>query len=135
MAGILDSYEYPPFPLWQNYPSIDVSTVTAAGANDVATGVGITRDTTKGILVAVALDCEGTRLAGATITLGALRVVYAGEMDLDPTLTATTDAGFAVVFDVPPGPVTFDIRHGTTTFRAAPVDVYANSMTYSTRHP
>lgn len=90
------------------------------------------QDMNKGIVGVIVLDCANNPVEGATVNLSPMsgQVVYAGADDApDPSLTATSSAGFALIVNVDPGTVAVNADWGGTPFEAHDIRVI------SSQHP
>lgn len=74
-------------------------------------------------------DCLGTGLSGCTlaITPAPQRIVYARGGAPDPAATATDATGYALVYGVPPGPVSFVATCPSGALRPTSIAIVANS--------
>lgn len=136
-AGMVTSYEYPPFPLWQSQPSITIWTMSEDGRDDMAELADVTLDPAKGFVGVLALDCVGVPMAGVTITSPSGTVVYHDDAGFpDPARTQTGPSGQATVWNADPGEIVIALEeYEGVTFREWPVGVYADGFTWMPRHP
>jgi hypothetical protein len=140
-ADHLDTYTVDGMPASFSYELGSVF-VTEASTQFFYDAAGVTRDRAKGTMHIDVFDCYSATnptqiVAGATIDppAGATVVYATPEGILDPSLTATTSRGTALVFNVTPGFADVTIHAGPIMYRSWPVRVFANSWTNGPRHP
>ena len=137
LRGQIDSYKttyvYPPAAIatdLDNIPVLMVSNLTWAFLPALAQA---TQDAENGFVGVLVVDCTGTPVAGATVTVGdvsADNIRYVNGTDVSPANTSTDATGIALVFDVPPGTaVMVDASAGGMDFEAHPIEVRADAIT------
>jgi hypothetical protein len=129
--GHLDTYLFPPTAVTRDLAG---GTVPVLTANHVDTMAGFAQqmiDPGKGHLIVALLDCDGALVEGARVTTApAGDLVYLSDSGVPVAgRTTTSTQGVAVVFNLPPGPVTVDARRGGVDLRTNGVEVHADSLT------
>jgi hypothetical protein len=149
-ADHIDSYAYDAFPEFQDF-RWGIFLAKQVDIDGLYTAAGLTPDPTKGVLWVEVWDCypPGTSqisaIAGATIEgPPGTKVLYwdqVGNPAPDATSTISVDfmgqdtvAG-GYVLGVEPGMVDAVVKAGPLTYRSWPVEVRANTLTVSPRHP
>jgi hypothetical protein len=105
-SGYLDSFYYPPHPV--NHDAVfDVSLFTPQGSSTLAAAAQLTFNAADSVVILTVADCNGTPLAGATVTSSAAGTIryFIGPMP-STTATATDSAGHVMVANMPPGNAT-----------------------------
>ncbi len=135
--GHVDSYVYPSGPLFQDEANRALPLLGPAWRDELAGYAGVTLDASKGIVEVIVTDCLGYRVEGATVTFEPAgdTVAYWDPTFTDASATATTDNGHAWAFNVPAGVVDATITYGGMTWRARPVQSFADSRTLTWRAP
>lgn len=135
--GYLKTFWYPAYPLTHDifYPSSpgDMAAIQlfseTEGVAAVSGSTGVTFDATKGWLLLTVDDCNGTPLAGATITTtpaGTIR--YFAGVTPSMTATATDQGGIAMVANLPPGNVALSATVNGMTLKTHNMQVVANAF-------
>ena len=134
-ATYRDTYAYPPAPLVVNATQ-SLYLLTTAEFNLLASVAGITPVAGSGAIAVVVSDCNGTAVAGATVsTTPSSTVRYASGGVPSTTATATAADGVAYVFNVAAGDVVVRADSGTKTLRAHTVNARADAVTITVVAP
>jgi hypothetical protein len=137
-AGYRDGYDFF-FEALVNHANVFPLLFTQAETDAFAAAVGVTLVPDTGAMIVHALDCGGTRIPGAVITVPAAAgatVVYLDEDGApDLALTATSGSATAVILDVPPGVVDVMITAGDVTYTARPARAFAGATSTQFRTP
>ncbi|MGE5182737.1 MAG: carboxypeptidase-like regulatory domain-containing protein [Acidobacteriota bacterium] len=104
-SGRLSTYYYEPHPITDDV-STDLALLSSQEAAQLAAGGGVQIDATHGAALVTIRDCNGTPLAGATVTASAGVVRYFTGVQPSMTATATDVGGVALIAQLPPGQVT-----------------------------
>jgi hypothetical protein len=141
MSGLLDGYEYDPYPTFEAAaPAFghNVLVVDAATLDELYQQAGVDRDPAMGTIQMQALDCLERAVAGVTATVEDAVVKYnsgAGGTIASPFAVATDSSATIWVFNAPTGPLDVTIHAGELTYRALTVGSFANSWSYALRLP
>lgn len=130
-TNYLDTYVYPPYPLFEDTPNAAVLFVSQATLQLLPILQLPTQDPQKALVGILVVDCDGEPVAGATVsTTPAGTVKYGGSGGLpDAGATATAADGLAYVFNVPAGPVVVDALAGANDLRQHTVEGRAGVIT------
>jgi hypothetical protein len=109
LANYQDLYVVPPVPLYKDYVGLGLIMYQAAelSAYTDSTNTNLGYDSTQVMVAAVAVDCDGKTLDGATLsTSPAGQVHYLYGTSFPVSATSTNASGIALIFNVPPGTIT-----------------------------
>ena len=132
-SGFLDTYVYPSEPASKT-ATVDVSMLTSSTFGFLQSFAGVTQNASKGAIIVEVVDCNGSPIAGATITsspAGTVRYLSGGIPS--SSATATDVAGVAFIFNVGPGDVSVMSTAGGNTLRAHTVNARAGSALTTTQ--
>ncbi|MCB9593082.1 MAG: hypothetical protein H6719_10145 [Sandaracinaceae bacterium] len=129
-TGQWDVYVHGPYPLNRSSESLDLLMMSGTFVSLIAGVASATQPAGRGFAYVEVRGCLGARIAGATVSstpAGTVRYLRSGM----PSATAadTDSTGTAVIFDLPPGPVTIHAMMGATTYSDFTVPVVADSIT------
>ncbi|MCA9608899.1 MAG: hypothetical protein KC619_25015, partial [Myxococcales bacterium] len=129
-AGRWDVYVHGPYPLYRSSESLDILMMSGTFVSLIAGAASATQPAGRGFAYVEVRGCAGARIAGATVSsspAGTVRYLRSGM----PSGTAadTDSTGTAVIFDLPPGPVTIHAMMGATPYGDFTVPVVADSIT------
>ena len=117
-TGYVTTFAYPPAPLAANAQQ-SVVIVTATEFNNIAGALGITQDPSKGFIALVVEDCDGTPIAGATVTTNPAGTYRYNAGGFPSNSASSTSAdGIAYVFNVTAGNVVVMAQGGGHTLRS-----------------
>lgn len=136
IAGYKTTYIYPPAPIsgdFANIPVLMVSNATYALISFVANIMPV-QGTDEGLVGILVVDCTGTPVAGATVTVSGADPAYVrypqGSSVPEDNSGATDTSGIALVFKVPPGAaVMVDASTPDHQFEEHTINVRADSIT------
>ncbi len=134
-SGQVDTYAYPSRPLF-----VDLMTnVLMPTSNELAflgAAVGVTQATGNGFIGVVVKNCDGTALAGATVSTNPPGTVkYNSGSTPSSTATSTSSDGVAYVFNVTAGNVTVMANASGNVLRQHVVNARANVVTLTEIQP
>jgi hypothetical protein len=135
LNGYLDTYFYPAVPIVHDYTT-DIQLQTTADLTTLAMVAQVTVDATKGQLLIIVTDCNGTPLSGATITTtpaGTTRYFVEGAPS--PTAVATDMSGVAYVANLPAGNTTLNASVAGMALRQHNFDVVAGAFVQTDIQP
>lgn len=102
--GYRTTFYYPPSPFTVSMANLLVPAISDAAFAGIKTSLGASQnDAHNGALLVAVLDCNGDRVAGATVHVRRGNAVVGQPHDLGTLVP--TDAGVYLVFDVPDGKV------------------------------
>lgn len=114
-TGFVTLRYYPRAPLYKGGAVRKLSMLTTAEAASIATAAGVTQDPAKGIAIVRLTSCQGSTQEGFAVSVsGPCDIRYLDAGGTTFTASATSSAGFAVVFNIPPGTVSIGATNGTT---------------------
>lgn len=136
LAGSMDTYLYPPWPVAQDFEGATIAMLTPdifellantlCGANQPMTG--------RAAITAVVLDADLHSLAGATVGSAPAAAKYCYNEGGYPNrmATATADDGAAYLLNLPPGKVTVSAMLAGSTYKThsvlARADVFTTTL-------
>ena len=137
-SGYLPTYAYPSRPLAADLPNNNVLAITSIEFGILGTATNESQAGGNGFVGVVVKDCNGTPLAGATVTTNppspdAVHYNLAGTPS--PTATSTAADGVAYVFNLPAGNVTVMANAGGHTLRQHIVNARADVITLTEIQP
>ncbi len=103
-SGQVDTYAYPALPLFANLTT-NILMPTTNELTFLGLAVGVTQAAGNGFIGVIVKDCNGTTIAGATVSTNPPGTVkYNSGSTPSSTATSTSSDGVAYVFNVPPAP-------------------------------
>jgi hypothetical protein len=134
-SGQIDTYAYPSRPLAADLVT-NVLMITTSEFGALASLVGVTPEAGKGLLGVIVKDCDGTPIAGGTVTtIPAGTVRYNAGSTPSSSATSTSSDGVAYVFNVTAGNVTVRANGGGHTLRQHIVNARADAVTLTEIQP
>jgi hypothetical protein len=134
-SGHVDTYAYPSRPLFADLAT-NVLMPTSDELALLGTAVGVTQAAGNGFIGVVVKDCDGTELAGATVTTSPAGTVrYNSGSTPSSTATSTSSDGVAYVFNLPAGNVTVMANVSGHTLRQHIVNARADVVTLTEIQP
>jgi hypothetical protein len=134
-SGQIDSYAYPSRPLAGDFVT-NVTMITTTELGVLGSAVGVTQTAGKGFIGVVVTNCDGTPIAGATVTTTPAGTVrYNSGTTPSSTATSTSADGVAYVLNVAAGNVTVQASGGGHTLRQHIVTARADVATLTEIQP
>lgn len=134
-SGHITTYAYPSRPLAADLVT-NVLMITSSEFGFLGTLVGVTQAAGNGFIGVIVKNCDGTPIAGATVTTNPAGTVrYDAGTTPSPTATSTSGDGVAYVFNVPAGNVTVQANGGGHTLRSHVVNARADVVTLTEIQP
>jgi hypothetical protein len=135
-SGHVDTYAYPSRPLFADLAT-DILMPTTNELAFLGTVVGVTQAAGNGFIGMIVKDCNGTTLAGATVTTSPAgsAVRYNSGSSPSSTATSTSSDGVAYVFNLPAGNVTVMANVSGHTLRQHIVNARADVVTLTEIQP
>jgi hypothetical protein len=131
----IDTYAYPAVPLAADVTE-NVLMVSSSEFSFLAAAAGITPVAGDGFIGVVVRNCQGTTIAGATVTsMPAGTVRYNAGGGPSSSATATAADGVAYIANVAPGNVTVQATASGQTLRQHTVNARANAITLTEIQP
>lgn len=134
-SGQLDTYAYPSRPLFADL----TSNVLMPTSNELAflgTAVGVTQAAGNGFIGVIVKDCNGTTVAGATVTTNPPGTVrYNSGSTPSGSATTTSSDGVAYVFNVPAGNAIVQANAAGNVLRQHTVNARADVVTLTEIQP
>lgn len=134
-SGQVDTYAYPSRPLFMDL----MTNVLMPTSNELAflgAAVGVTQAAGNGFIGVVVKNCDGTALAGATVSTNPPGTVkYNSGSTPSSTATSTSSDGVAYVFNVTAGNVTVMANASGNVLRQHVVNARANVVTLTEIQP
>ncbi len=128
-SGYIDTYGYPPLPLSAN-ASESVLLITTGDLTALSGFTGVTQTAGKGAIAVVVADCNGTPIAGATVSTNPAGTVRYNSGGLpSSSATSTASDGVAYVFNVTAGDVVVSAVSGANALRSHTVNARADVVT------
>jgi hypothetical protein len=126
----LDTNWYPAKPPPGANAYLSIVTLSSTDIVNMLERVNIMTDSMKTQIFVGVVDCEGRRIAGATV--GAVpasgTVLYVINRQIDPTATSTDEFGLALLANAAPGDLTISATLGTTGLRSIHVAAVAGTL-------
>jgi hypothetical protein len=134
-SGQIDTYAYPSRPLTADFAT-NVTMITTAELALLGSAVGVTQTAGNGLIAVVVANCDGTPIAGATVTTSPAGTVrYNSGAAPSPSATSTAADGVAYVLNVAAGNVTVQASGGGHTLRQHIVTARADAVTLTEIQP
>jgi hypothetical protein len=134
-SGFVDTYAYPSRPLLADL-STNVLMPTSNELAFLGTAVGVTQAAGNGFIGVIVKDCNGTAIAGATVSTNPAGTVrYNSGSTPSSTATSTSADGIAYVFNVTAGNVTVMANAGGNVLRQHIVNARADVVTLTEIQP
>jgi hypothetical protein len=134
-SGYVDTYAYPSRPLFADL----ATNVLMPTSNELAflgTAVGVMQAAGNGFIGVIVKDCNGTAVAGATVTTSPAGTVrYNAGSTPSPSAASTSSDGVAYVFNVTAGNVTVRANGGGHTLLQHIVNARADVVTLTEIQP
>lgn len=136
-AGFYDIYYYPTFPWRRPRAALELVVFDNAARQLVSGFAGVTIQNGTAALALGVDDCAGAPVSGATVTTnpsGDVRYVAGNGLPTSGAMS-TSAKGQALVFNLPPGPVTITVNARGQTFRVRTIDARVDAITSTTMTP
>jgi hypothetical protein len=134
-SGQIDTYAYPSRPLAADVVT-NVLMITSSEFAFLGTAVQVTPEAGKGFIGVIVKNCDGTAIAGATVTTSPAGTVrYNAGSTPSASATSTSSDGVAYVFNVTAGNVTVRATGGGHTLRQHVVNARADAVTLTEIQP
>ncbi len=136
-AGFYDIYYYPTFPWRRPRSALELVVFDDAARQLVSAFAGVTIQAGTAALALGVDDCAGAPVSGATVATnpsGDVRYVAGNGLPTSGA-TSTSAKGQALVFNLPPGPVTLTVSARGQTFRVRTIPARADAITSTTLVP
>ncbi len=134
-SGYLPTYAYPSRPLAGDATE-NVLMITGTEFSFLSGAVQVTQTTGNGFIGVVVKNCDGTPIAGATVTTSPAGTVrYNSGSTPSSSATSTSADGVAYVFNVAAGNVTVQANGGGHTLRQHVVNARVNAITVTEIQP
>ena len=134
-SGQVDTYAYPSRPLFADL----TTNILMPTSNELAflgTAVGVTQAAGNGFIGVIVKDCNGTAIAGATVSTNPSGTVrYNSGPTPSPSATSTSSDGVAYVFNVSAGNVTVMANASGNVLRQHLVNARADVVTLTEIQP
>ncbi len=134
-SGQVDTYAYPSRPLFMDLAT-NVLMPTSNELTFLGMAVGVTQTAGNGFIGVIVKNCDGTSLAGATVSTNPPGTVrYNSGSTPSSTATSTSSDGVAYVFNVPAGNVTVMANASGNVLRQHVVNARAGVVTLTEIQP
>lgn len=135
-TSYIDTYAYPPAPVAANSTQ-SLYLITSSEFTLLSIAALVTQASGNGFVAVAVTDCNGTAVAGATVSTtpgGTVRYSSSGGVP-SASATATSADGVAYVFNVAAGDVVVRANSGSMTLRQHTVNARANAVTITVVAP
>ena len=134
-SGYIATYAYPARPLAANVVT-NVLMITTQELTFLGSAVGASQTAGKGFIGVIVKNCDGTPIAGATVTTSPAGTVrYNSASGPSSSATSTAADGVAYVLNVAAGTVTVQANGGGHTLRQHIVNARADAVTLTEIQP
>jgi hypothetical protein len=134
-SGQITTYAYPSRPLAADLVT-NVLMITSSEFDFLASLVSVTPTVGNGFIGVIVKNCDGTPIAGATVTTNPAGTVrYNAGSTPSPSATSTSSDGVAYVFNVAAGNVTVQANGGGHTLRQHVLNARADVITLTEIQP
>ena len=135
-SGDRDTALYPATTLYTDTNAGYILIISETDFDYLAQASGQSQSSSKAAIAMGVIDCDGTALAGATVTTSpAGTVVYLTGGSPDQDATSTDSSGVALVFNVPAGAVTVSASVSGMTLRSHSINAAAGVTTTAAIRP